>query len=86
MTVFPITTGLLLILMVAAVVGVAVFLFTKKSSTAMPPTGDLGMAIGSAATVAMFLVAIGLASAPPSSADPPDGRAVPTCSSLSLGC
>ena len=88
MTVFPITTGLLLIVMVSAVVGVVVFLHTKKSSTATPPTGDVGTAIGSAVAIAMFLVAVGLASAPSGSTAPPAGGAVPTCSSTSLsrGC
>ncbi|WP_406131658.1 hypothetical protein [Streptomyces sp. NBC_00989] len=88
MTVFPITTGLLLIVMVSTVVGVSVFLYTKKNSTAAPPTGDLGTAIGSAVAIAMFLVTVGLASAPSGSTDPPAGGAVPTCSSTShsRGC
>ncbi|WP_331732099.1 hypothetical protein [Streptomyces sp. NBC_00989] len=86
MTVFLITPGLLLILMVSGAVGVAVYLQTKRRSTEVPGAGDLGTAIMSAAAVAAVLVSIGMAAVPSGSTDPPNGGSVPTCSSLSREC
>ncbi|MEV6840005.1 hypothetical protein AB0N17_36875 [Streptomyces sp. NPDC051133] len=88
MTMLVITPGLLLIAMLSVAVGVIVYHHTKKSSATVPATGDLVAAIGSGVAVATLLVSIGWAAAPPSSADPANGGAVPTCStsSLSRGC
>ncbi|MFR0367509.1 hypothetical protein [Streptomyces sp. MCC20] len=86
MTILAITPGLLFILIVSGIVFAAVYFHTKKRSTEVPATGDLGTAIMSAAAVAAVLVSIGLAAAPSGAADPPDGGSVPTCSSLSQGC
>ncbi|GGN40908.1 hypothetical protein [Streptomyces fuscichromogenes] len=88
MTMLVITPGLLLIVMVAGAVGFGVYQNSKKNSTRLPATGDLGAAIGAAVVVAGLLVALGWAAVPPSTVGPATGGGVPTCSSSSTagGC
>ncbi|MEU6673784.1 hypothetical protein [Streptomyces sp. NPDC046925] len=86
MTELAITPGLLLTLMVSAVAAIAVYLDTKRRSSEIPPRGDLYMAITAAAAVAAVLVGLGLASAPPDSAQTPAVAPAPACSSPPGSC
>lgn len=86
MTEFTITTGLLLVLIVAAVAAVAVYFGTKRRSSEVPPRGDLYMAITAGAAVAAVLVGIGLASQPPQAAQTPVVAPAPSCPSPPSSC
>ncbi|MGX1266829.1 hypothetical protein RKD18_000023 [Streptomyces phaeoluteigriseus] len=86
MTTLHITTGHLLGLMLCSVAAYAVYFDTKRRSTQIPATGDVGAAIAAFAVVGTLLVSIGLGSAQPNSAVPPDGGFAPTCSSITSRC
>ncbi|MFF4031373.1 hypothetical protein ACFYZ2_16760 [Streptomyces sviceus] len=59
---------------------------TQRRSSEIPPRGDLYMAITAAAAVAAVLIGLGLASAPPNSAQTPAAAPAPACSSLPGSC
>ncbi|MCX4581139.1 hypothetical protein ACGFWD_40230 [Streptomyces sp. NPDC048448] len=89
MITLTVTLSILLILVLSGGAAVAVYLHSKKGSTAIPPRGDLGKAIAAGVgivTAVGVLVGIALVVSQASPPGPANVGPSVTCSALSSRC